>query len=98
MFDEIRKKAEKAVDQHGDKIATGIDKAAATASKRTGGKHDAKITKGSAAAKKALDRLDGRNDDIPDHGTDRPPPSTPAPAPAPPPAPAQPAPPEEDGR
>jgi hypothetical protein len=66
MFDNLRKKAEKAVDQHGDKIAKGIDQAAATASKKTGGKHDDKIAKGTTAAKDALDKLDGRNDDIPD--------------------------------
>lgn len=70
MFDNLRKKAEKAVDQHGDKIAQGIDKAAAAAGKKTGGKHDDKIAKGASAAKDALDKLDGRNDDLPD---DRPP-------------------------
>jgi hypothetical protein len=66
MFDNLRKKAEKAVDQHGDKIAKGIDQAAGAASKKTGGKHDDKIAKGTSTAKDALDRLDGRNDDIPD--------------------------------
>ena len=66
MFDNLRKKAEKAVDEHGDKIAQGIDKAGGMASKKTGGKHDAHIAKGSAAAKDALDKLDGKNDDIPD--------------------------------
>lgn len=70
MFDNLRKKAEKAVDQHGDKIAQGIDKAAAAAGKKSGGKHDDKIAKGASAAKDALDKLDGRNDDLPD---DRPP-------------------------
>ncbi len=75
MFDNIRKKAENAVDQHGDKIAQGIDKAGGMASKKTGGKHDAHIAKGSSAAKNALDKLDGKNDDIPD---DKPEPSTPS--------------------
>lgn len=70
MFDNLRKKAEKAVDQHGDKIAQGIDKAAAAAGEKSGGKHDDKIAKGASAAKDALDKLDGRNDDLPD---DRPP-------------------------
>ena len=55
-----------AVDQHGDKIAQGIDKAGGMASKKTGGKHDEHIAKGSAAAKDALDKLDGKNDDIAD--------------------------------
>ena len=72
MFDNLRKKAEKAVDEHGDKIATGIDKAAAAANKKTGGKHDANITKGSGMAKDALDKLDGKNDDIPDERKPRP--------------------------
>jgi hypothetical protein len=71
MFDNIRKKAEKAVDEHGDKIAQGIDKAAGMASQKTGHKHDDKIAKGTTAAKDALDKLDGRNDDIPD-GTPKP--------------------------
>ena len=66
MFDKLRKQAEKAVDQHGDKIATGIDKASDAASKKTGGKHDAHLAKGTSAAKAALDRLDGKNDDLPD--------------------------------
>ena len=66
LFDNLRKKAEKAVDEHGDKISQGIDKASEAVSKKTGGKHDAQIDKGSAVAKDALDKLDGRNDDIPD--------------------------------
>jgi hypothetical protein len=74
IFDNIRKKAEKAVDQHGDKVTKGIDKAAATASSKTGGKHDDKIGKVATSAKGALDKLDGRNDDIPDERT--PPPAT----------------------
>ena len=66
FFDNVRKQAEKAVDQHGDKISKGIDKAAAAASKKTGGKHDDKIAKGVSSTKNALDKLDGRNDDIAD--------------------------------
>jgi hypothetical protein len=66
MFDNLKKKASKAVDEHGDKIGKGIDQAADTVSKKTGGKHDDKIAKGTSKAKDALDKLDGRNDDIPD--------------------------------
>ena len=81
MFDSIRKKAEKAVDQHGDKIAKGIDQASAAASKKTGGKHDAKLSKGATAAKNALDKLDGRKDDMPrtreQEATSTPPPAPP---------------------
>jgi hypothetical protein len=77
MFDKIRKKAEKAVDDHGDKIGSGIDKAADAVSKKTGGKHDDKISKGTSKAKDALDNLDGRNDDIADGPPRTPPPSAP---------------------
>ncbi len=69
IFDKIRKKAETAVDQHGDKIGKGIDKAADTVSKKTGGKHDDKIATGTSKAKDTLDKLDGRNDDIADGPT-----------------------------
>ncbi len=60
----------KAVDQHGAKIADGIDKAATAADQRTGGKHQDKIRKATGQAKDGLDRLDGRRDD--DLGTGRP--------------------------
>lgn len=66
MFDNLKKKAAKAVDEHGEKIGQGIDKAADAAGKRTGGKHDDKIARGASSAKGALDKLDGRDDDIPD--------------------------------
>jgi MT0933-like antitoxin protein len=65
MFDNLKKKATAAVDQHGDKIASGIDKAADLADKKTKGKHGGQISKGASAAKNALDKLDGRDDDIP---------------------------------
>jgi len=73
IFDSLKKKATKAVDEHGDKIAKGIDKAAGLADSKTQGKHSEKVDKASNAAKDALDKLDGRNDDIP------PPPPPPAP-------------------
>ena len=72
MFDNLKKKAAAAVDQHGDKIASGIDKAADLADKKTKGKHGGQITKGAAAAKGALDKLDGRDDDIPNDPTPKP--------------------------
>jgi MT0933-like antitoxin protein len=67
MFDKLRRKAEKAVDEHGDKISKGIDKAAGVADDKTGGKRTGQIDKGAKAAKDALDKLDGRDDDIPEH-------------------------------
>jgi hypothetical protein len=83
MFDNIKKKATAAVDEHGDKIASGIDKAADLADKKTKGKHGGQIGKGAAAAKGALDKLDGRDDDIPNDPKPRPAPK-PSPAAEPP--------------
>ena len=61
---EAKDQLSKAVDQHGDKIAKGVDAAADALDKKTGGKHGDKIAKGSRQAKDALDKLDGRDDDI----------------------------------
>lgn len=58
-----------AVDQHGDKIAQGIDKAGSVVNEKTGGKHAEKIEKATGKARDALDSLDGRNDDIPPGAT-----------------------------
>ena len=62
FLDKARAKLTGAVDKHGDKIADGIDKAAAAADKRTGGKHTDKITGATGKAKGALDKLDGKGD------------------------------------
>lgn len=62
FLDKLKVKATAAVDQHGDRIADGIDKAAGLADKKTGGKHGDKIEKGRTQAKNALDKLDGKND------------------------------------
>jgi hypothetical protein len=66
LFDKLKKKATAAVDEHGVQIASGIDKAADLADKKTRGQHGGQIGKGAEAAKNALDKLDGRDDDIPD--------------------------------
>jgi hypothetical protein len=72
MFDKLRKKAEKAVDEHGEQIGKGIDKAAGMADTKTSGKHSSQIDKGADLTKSALDKLDGKKDDIPeDPGTPR---------------------------
>ena len=62
IFDKLRKNATKAVDQHGDKISAGLDKAAKAVDQRTGHKHSDKIAKGVGAAKDGLDKLDNKND------------------------------------
>jgi len=64
FLDKAKGKLTEAVDKHGDKISDGIDKAAAAADKKTGGKHHDKITKATGKAKDGLDKLDGKNDDF----------------------------------
>ncbi len=86
FLDDAKKKLGRAVDQHGDKISTGIDKAAQAADKKTGGKHHDKIANATGKAKDALDKLDGRNDDLPDDPSRPPgtPPSSTPPSSTPP--------------
>ena len=62
FLDKMKAQAKKTVDQHGDKIAQGIDKAADLADKKSKGKYSDKITGGQSKAKDALDKLDGKND------------------------------------
>ena len=64
FLDNAKAKLGKAVDDHGDKIAQGIDKAGRAVNERTGGKHADKIDKATGKARDALDSLDGKNDDI----------------------------------
>ena len=68
FLDDAKAKLTEAVDKHGDKIADGIDKAAEMVDDKTDGKHADKLATGAEKAKDALDKLDGRNDDIPDGG------------------------------
>ena len=65
FLDKAKAKLTDAVDQHGDKIAEGIDKAGAFANEKTGGKHADKIDKATVKPRDALDSLDGKDDDIP---------------------------------
>jgi len=62
FLDNLRGKAQKAVDDHGDQIARGIDRAASAADKKTKGKYSRQIGTGTSKAKEALDNLDGRRD------------------------------------
>ena len=64
-LDDAKKKLEDAVDKHGDQISDGIDKAAKMADQKTGGKYADKIDTVAAKAKDGLDKLDGKNDDLP---------------------------------
>jgi uncharacterized protein YjbJ (UPF0337 family) len=65
FMDKAKAKLTEAVDQHGDKIAQGIDKAGNVVNEKTGGKHAGKIDQATGKARDALDSLDGKNDDIP---------------------------------
>ncbi|MDJ0341608.1 antitoxin [Streptomyces sp. H10-C2] len=62
--------------QHGDKIESGIDKAAHTVDSKTGGKYTDKIETGVHKAKGALDHLKGKEEGGPD--TEESGPNTPA--------------------
>lgn len=71
FLDKFKKKAGDVVEQHGDKIAGGIDKAGDRVSKATNGKYDDKINKGVGKAKEGLDKLD-KKDGPPTDGPSRP--------------------------
>ncbi|MGH3471312.1 MAG: antitoxin [Nocardioidaceae bacterium] len=64
FWDKLTGKAKQTVDQHGDKVGEGMDKAAGFAKEKTGGKYDDQIDQGEQKAEDALDNLDGKNDDI----------------------------------
>lgn len=64
ILDNAKGKLGDAVDKHGEKISEGLDKAADFASEKTGGKYDDKIDAGVEKAKGALDKLDGKDDDL----------------------------------
>ncbi|MEU4195341.1 antitoxin [Kribbella sp. NPDC026611] len=64
MFDNLKDKATDAVDEHGDQIGEGVDKAGDFADEKTGGKYGDKIDQGGDMAKDQLDKLDGQDDDI----------------------------------
>ncbi len=64
FLDKAKAKLAGAVDQHGDKVADGLQKAGEVADKKTGGKYTEKIDTGVSKAKEGLDKLDGKNDDI----------------------------------
>ena len=64
--DQLREKASGLVDQHGDTIDKGLDKAGEIVDQKTGGKYTEKIATGKAKAREQLDNLDGRKDDFVD--------------------------------
>ncbi len=64
FLDDAKGKLTNAVDGQGDKIGAGLDKAADLINDKTGGKFADKVELGVDKAKDALDKLDGKNDDI----------------------------------
>ena len=61
FLDKLRKKAGQTVEQHGDKITQGLDKAGDAVSKATKGKYDDKIGKGVGKAKESLHKIDRKD-------------------------------------
>jgi hypothetical protein len=58
-FDDMKNKATELVDEHGDKVKDGIDKAADFVDDKTGGQHTDKIDSVAEKAKDAVDKLGG---------------------------------------
>ena len=77
FLDRFRRKATDVVDDHGQKIGDGVDKAADVADDKTGGKYSQQIDSGAGKAKDTLDSLDGKNDDITATPSVKPPAQTP---------------------
>lgn len=59
----LRRQVTRAVDEHGEQIAQGIDTAADLADRKTKGKYSGAIGTGRSAAEDGLDKLDGKDDD-----------------------------------
>lgn len=64
FLDDAKDKVTELVDQQGDKVSEGLDKAAQLADEKTGGDYGDKIDAGVEKAKEALDGLDGKKDDL----------------------------------
>jgi hypothetical protein len=64
FLDKAKDALTKAVDEHGDKIKQGADQAGKLIDDKTGGKHTDKIEQGKQKLEDALDKLDGKDDDI----------------------------------
>lgn len=64
MFDDIKQKATELVDQHGEQIADGIDKAGDFVDEKTGAQYSGHVDTAQGALRDGLDGLDGQDDDI----------------------------------
>jgi MT0933-like antitoxin protein len=74
---EVKEKAVGAVDEHGDQIKGGIEKAGTFVDKKTKGKYSDKIAKGTQKAGEAVTKLDKSGSPPPAAGTMPPPPAAP---------------------
>jgi uncharacterized protein YjbJ (UPF0337 family) len=63
--DTVVDKVGEAVDKHGDKIESGIDKAAGFVDDKTGGKYHDKIESATGKAKEAIEKLEHDSPDDP---------------------------------
>lgn len=63
MGEDFKRKIGDAVDEHGDKIDKGLDKAAEAADNKTGGKYSDKIASGADKAKEFLGGLSSSDED-----------------------------------
>lgn len=64
MFDEIKNKVTEVVDEHGEQVGDGIERAGDFVDEKTGGQYSGHVDSGQDAVKNALDGLDGQDDDI----------------------------------
>lgn len=63
FLDKLRGHATRAADQHGDKIARGIDRAGAAADKKTKGKYSRHVGTGTIRSPEALDKANRKDDE-----------------------------------
>ena len=64
VFDNMKDKVSGLVDQHGDQVGDGVDKAGDLVDEKTGGQYADKVDQGQDGLKNALDGLDGPAADI----------------------------------
>jgi len=64
VFDNMKDKVSELVDQHGDQVGDGVDRAGDLVDEKTGGQYADKVDQGQDGLKNALDGLDGQDDDI----------------------------------
>ncbi|GAA2487245.1 antitoxin [Terrabacter carboxydivorans] len=64
VFDNMKDQVSKQVDEHGEQVGQGVDKAGDLLDERTGGQYADRVDQGQDALKNGLDGLDGQDDDI----------------------------------